>query len=101
MGPESLMRRVRDEAHAEDKYWQPLVRVRQRGPPGPGDVSPKPVHARSICAFSGLNDFVKGPSDFHVQSYGQDVRAGPADRTYKETAERPGFLCNPNNLSLK
>ncbi len=47
------------------------------GPPGsighPGakkDMS----HPNSICAFSGLNDFVNGPTDFIVQSYGQDVR---------------------------
>ena len=47
------------------------------GPPGsvdnPGthkDVS----HANSICSFSGLNDYVNGPTDFHVQSFGQDVR---------------------------
>jgi hypothetical protein len=29
--------------------------------------------------FSGLNDFVDGPVDFHVQSYGQDVRKGRID----------------------
>jgi hypothetical protein len=47
------------------------------GPPGsvghPGthkDVT----HANSICSFSGLNDYVNGPTDFHVQSFGQDVR---------------------------
>jgi hypothetical protein len=70
------------------------------GPPGPGNVSPKPVRGNSICAFSGLNDFVNGPTSFHVQSYGQDVRAGRADPTDRTTPERPGFLCNPNNLSL-
>ena len=52
------------------------------GPPGsighPG--TPKDVsHANSICVFSGLNDFVDGPMDFHVQSYGQDVRKGRID----------------------
>jgi hypothetical protein len=52
------------------------------GPPGsvgnPG--TPKDMsHANSICAFSGLNDFINGPTDFIVQSYGQDVRAHRAD----------------------
>ena len=47
------------------------------GPPGsighPGTVKDT-THANSICSFSGLNDFVNGPTDFHVQSFGQDVR---------------------------
>ena len=70
------------------------------GPPGsaehPGakkDMS----HPNSICAFSGLNDFVNGPTDFHVQSYGQDVRLHGAD----PTAFNPGDACqggsNPYN----
>ena len=35
----------------------------------------------SICAFSGLNDFIDGPTRFHVQSYGVDVagKGDPAD----------------------
>jgi len=70
------------------------------GPPGsignPG--TPKDMsHANSICAFSGLNDFVNGPTDFQVQSFGQDVRAGRAD----PTAFNPGDACrggsNPDN----
>jgi hypothetical protein len=65
------------------------------GPPGsvgnPG--TPKDMsHANSICAFSGLNDYVNGPTDFHVQSYGQDVRAGRADPTDK-TQPFPGNSC--------
>jgi hypothetical protein len=47
------------------------------GPPGsvghPGTVKDT-SHANSICSFSGLNDYVNGPTDFHVQSFGQDVR---------------------------
>lgn len=62
------------------------------GPPGsignPG--TPKDMsHPNSICAFSGLNDFVNGPTDFIVQSFGQDVRAGRAD----PTAFNPGDAC--------
>jgi hypothetical protein len=62
------------------------------GPPGsignPG--TPKDTsHANSICSFSGLNDFVNGPTDFIVQSYGQDVRLHGAD----PTAFNPGDAC--------
>ena len=49
------------------------------GPPGAGNVTPKPVNGHSICAFSGLNDYDQGPTDFHVQSFGQDVRLHGAD----------------------
>jgi hypothetical protein len=52
------------------------------GPPGSVENPPATKdmsHPNSICAFSGLNDFVDGPTDFHVQSYGQDVRAGRAN----------------------
>ncbi len=47
------------------------------GPPGSVDnpgTRKDVTHANSICSFSGLNDFVNGPTDFHVQSFGQDVR---------------------------
>ncbi len=70
------------------------------GPPGsvehPG-VRKDVTRANSICSFSGLNDFVNGPSDFHVQSYGQDVRLYGAD----PRAFNPGDACrggsNPYN----
>jgi hypothetical protein len=69
------------------------------GPPGsvgnPG--TPKDVtHASSICSFSGLNDFVNGPTDFIVQSYGQDVRLHGADPTDK-TQFFPGNSCGPGS----
>ena len=67
------------------------------GPPGAGNVSPKDVHSKSICAFSGLNDYIDGPVDFHVQSYGQDVKEGRENpRVFN-----PGDICNPNILPLK
>ena len=47
-------------------------------------------HANSICAFSGLNDFVNGPTDFIVQSYGQDVRLHGAGHP---RAFNPGDAC--------
>jgi hypothetical protein len=72
-----------------------------KGPPGsvghPGEVKDV-THANSICSFSGLNDYVNGPTDFHVQSYGQVVRlygARPQDGGF------PGDSCqggsNPYN----
>jgi hypothetical protein len=65
------------------------------GPPGSVDNpgTPKDIsHANSICVFSGLNDFVNGPTDFIVQSYGQDVRLHGADPTDK-TQAFPGNSC--------
>ncbi len=62
------------------------------GPPGsvgnPGETKDM-SHANSICAFSGLNDFVNGPTDFIVQSYGQDVRLHGAE----PSAFNPGDAC--------
>jgi hypothetical protein len=47
------------------------------GPPGGGGKPTQgPIHANSVCSFSGQNDFVNGPTDFIVQSFGQDVRLG-------------------------
>jgi len=71
-----------------------------KGPPGsvehPG-VRKDVTHANSICSFSGLNDFVEGPTDFHVQSYGIDVSMyGANPREFN-----PGDACrggsNPYN----
>jgi hypothetical protein len=66
----------------------------------------EPLHARSICAYSGQNDDPLGLDPENgppgrVQSYGQDVRSGGLDPTDKSSVLRPGVLCNPNNLSLK
>jgi hypothetical protein len=66
----------------------------------------EPLHAKSICAFSGQNDDPLGLDPENgppgrTQSYGQDVRSGALDPTDKATELRPGFLCNPNNLALK
>jgi hypothetical protein len=55
-----------------------------------------PSHSNSICSYSGLNDLIEGqgPTDFHVQSPGQDVRNGGAPGL-------PGQFCgggsNPEN----
>ena len=68
-----------------------------------GQVERGPEHARSICSFSGLNDSpdAEGPEGGRVQSFGQLVRAGVIDASDKANPERPGVLCNPNNLPLK
>jgi hypothetical protein len=67
-------------------------------PPIPGTSGPTaaPEHANSICSFSGLNDLIvgEGPTDFIVQSPGQDVRNGGPSGI-------PGQACrggsNPHN----
>jgi hypothetical protein len=71
------------------------------GPPGsisnPGtDNQAATSHANSICVFSGLNDFVNGPTDFIVQSFGQDVRLGhpsPIGGITDPTVANPGDFC--------
>ena len=89
------------------RYAQSLLRVQVGaafageviGPPGsignPG--TPKDTtHASSICSFSGLNDFVNGPTDFIVQSFGQDVRLGhpsPIGGITDPTVANPGDFC--------
>lgn len=68
-----------------------------------GQVEQGPQHAKSICSFSGLNDTPNAeyPEGGRVQSFGQLVRSGAIDPTDKANQERPGVLCNPNNLPLK
>src|SRR5262245_40546118 len=56
-----------------------------------GNGTPKEVHGRAECAFSGQNDeFHLEEGEFpRVQSFGQIVRfAGPLGGV-------PGFACNP------
>jgi hypothetical protein len=76
-----------------------------KGPPGTGLRTQEqvdairtaaPSHSNSICSYSGLNDLIEGqgPTDFQVQSPGQDVRNGGAPGL-------PGQFCgggsNPEN----
>jgi hypothetical protein len=57
----------------------------------------EPLHGRSICAYSGLNDDPEGLDPENgppgrTQSFGQDVRNGFIDpRQFN-----PGDACNPN-----
>ena len=67
-----------------------------------GQVERGPDHARSICSFSGLNDFEEGPGPL-TQSYGQEVKLGifgeegegvdPSE--VKSGPPSPGTFCNP------
>lgn len=68
-----------------------------------GQVERGPEHAKSICSFSGLNDEPDHPypEGGRVQSFGQLVQGGAIDPTDRANVERPGVLCNPNNLPLK
>jgi hypothetical protein len=58
----------------------------------------EPLHGKSICAYSGLNDDPLGTNPANgpagrTQSFGQDVRKGFIDpREFN-----PGIACNPNN----
>ena len=54
--------------------------------------------ARSICAYSGLNDDPEEafPFDGQVQSYGQLVKRG-----FKTVFPNPGVACNPNTPPME
>jgi len=57
----------------------------------------EPLHGRSICAYSGLNDDPLGSDPTNgppgrTQSFGQDVRNGYID----PHLFNPGDACNPN-----
>jgi hypothetical protein len=59
----------------------------------------EPLHANSICAYSGLNDDPTGINPENgppgrVQSYGQDVRKGLID----PKAFNPGDACRGGSL---
>ncbi|MEJ1179026.1 MULTISPECIES: hypothetical protein [unclassified Pseudarthrobacter] len=63
-----------------------------------GQVEMGPDHARSACAFSGLNDDPTEafPFDGQVQSYGQLVKRG-----VKDFFPKPGLACNPNTPPME
>lgn len=59
----------------------------------------EPLHANSICAYSGLNDDPAGSDPNNgppgrVQSYGQDVRADLID----PQSFNPGHACRGGSL---
>jgi hypothetical protein len=65
--------------------------------PLPGQTERGPDDARSICSYSGLNDFEEGPGPL-TQSYGQEVRGpdaakpseGPQAIRYSRLVVQPG-----------
>jgi hypothetical protein len=68
------------------------------GPSG-GGTSLEPLHANSICAYSGLNDDPAGADPANgpagrTQSFGQDVRSGAID----PTIFNPGDACRGGSL---
>ena len=65
--------------------------------PLPGQTERGPDNAKSLCSYSGPNDFEEGPGPL-TQNYGQDVKLG--SEVPREGAA-PGFACNPTNIPLK
>jgi hypothetical protein len=64
----------------------------------PGQVEQGVDTAKSICAYSGLNDDPEEafPFDGLVQSYGQLVKRGA-----KAEFPNPGLACNPNTPPME
>jgi hypothetical protein len=69
------------------------------GPSGSGKDTGAPLHANSICVFSGLNDHPEAPLSLDLtvapdgpggvsQSYGQDVKLGLSPHDFN-----PGDAC--------
>jgi hypothetical protein len=66
-----------------------------KGPPGPGGAS-TPIRSgvsASLCAFSGLNDYVQGQTITQTQNWGQDTRLGIIE------GPSPSIGCNPTRTS--
>ena len=59
----------------------------------------EPLHANSICAYSGLNDKTQGEGDLtsRTQSWGQDVRAA-AKLGIHGLGGVPGQACRGGSL---
>lgn len=54
----------------------------------------QPMHGKSVCAFSGLNDERTAEEPGRTQSYGQLVRIGLKD-IIDGFGGSPGNACNP------
>ena len=59
---------------------------------GRGGDTAGPAHARSICAFSGLNDLIDEAEPTRTQSYGTFLVLWG-----KDALPSPGFACNPTS----
>jgi hypothetical protein len=68
------------------------------GPPGADNVRPKGVNPNaSICAFSGLNDYIDGQTDRQTQTP-KDAAPGSAAFGWAPDPTDPTFIltCNKN-----
>jgi hypothetical protein len=52
-----------------------------------------PAHAKSLCAFSGLNDLEQGQTQTKAQNWGQDIVTGIIE------GPPPSIGCNPTDGS--
>jgi hypothetical protein len=69
-----------------------------KGPPGAGNVRPKGVNPNaSVCAYSGLNDFINGQNDRQTQTP-KDAAPGSAAFGWAPDPTDPTFIltCNKN-----
>jgi len=69
-----------------------------KGPPGAGNVRPKGVNPNaSLCAYSGLNDYVNGQTDRQTQTP-KDAAPGSAAHGWAPDPTNPNFIltCNKN-----
>lgn len=68
------------------------------GPPGEGNVTEKGVNPNaSVCAYSGLNDYVQGQTDRQTQTP-KDAAPGSAAKGWAPDPTDPEFVlsCNKN-----
>ena len=68
------------------------------GPPGAGNVRPKGVNPNaSLCAYSGLNDYINGQVDRQTQTP-RDAAPGSAAFGWAPDPTDPTFIltCNKN-----
>lgn len=59
-----------------------------------GNGKPITMHAKSLCAFSGLNDHVTPEEPNRTQNYGEFVRIG-LKGMIDSLGGNPGTACNP------
>lgn len=59
---------------------------------GNGKPTQGPAHARSVCAYSGLNDVIDEFEPTRTQNYGTFMKLFG-----KQNLPSPGVACNPNS----
>lgn len=75
-----------------------------KGPPTGGNpttnVTAAPANAHSLCAYSGLNDYINGQTDRQTQTP-KDAAPGSAAHGWTIPDGSGGFItisCNPNGV---